>query len=161
MDREVFPHWMLAFAHDAFPSWCFLATWSDAYCSTGSTRPAQHDTTASVHLTDGLLLTAWMESRASKGCTINPVSCCLYSQMCLHHSVCLEFRVGLQASSLLISCLTLMTVVNLCGVFSPGRTCLFPIAAVDKKISEGSRWTFPKKMMTSPKMDLQLNVKIV
>lgn len=28
--------------------------WSDEYCSLGSTRPAQHDTTAaSVHLTDG------------------------------------------------------------------------------------------------------------
>lgn len=46
---------MLANACDAFPSWRFLVNWSDVYCSIGSTGPAQHDTTASVHLTDGLL----------------------------------------------------------------------------------------------------------
>lgn len=126
---------MIAFACDTFPSWHFLANWRDAYCSVGSARPAQHDTTASVHLTDRLL-----SIPASKGCTINPASCCLLSRMCLHHSACVQspVRFEVQASSLLNSCLTLMTVVNLCGVFSPDRKRLFPVAAVDKKMSEGS-----------------------
>lgn len=44
----------------------------------------------------------------------------------------------MRASSLLFSGLTLMTAVNLCNVFLPDRTRLFPIAAGDKTMSEGS-----------------------
>lgn len=46
MDTEVFPLLMMRSRRGI--------VWSDEYCSIGSTRPAQHDTTAaSVRLTDG------------------------------------------------------------------------------------------------------------
>lgn len=42
-----------------------------------------------------------------------------------------------------------MTFVNLCSVYSPDRKRLFPIAAVDKKLSGGiSRWPFPAHKWT-------------
>lgn len=49
-----------------------------------------------------------------------------------------------------------MTVVNLCGIFSQDRTRLFPIAAVDKKMSEVSLVAFFCKDDDKPKDGLML-----
>lgn len=125
-------------------AWCVPIVASSA----ASEAQGQRNTILPLHLS------AWlMEIHASKGCTINPVSCVGVATVCC---LCSRARwFSLQASSsLLISCHTLMTFVNLCSVCSPDRKRLFPIAAVDKKLSGGiSRWPFPAQMMRSPQMD--------
>lgn len=68
---------------------------------------------------------------------------CVYTTVCVWNPV----RFGPQASSLLYLHVSLWWPPLICAVFSqPGRTRLFPIAAGDKKMSEGvSRWPFSCK----------------
>lgn len=91
------------------------------------------------------------------------------SQQRLHHQPCvLHLGCNCVSSALpfaaacslhfLLHCLSLVSLswpLLICAVFSvsPNRMRLFPIAAVDKKLSGISRQPFPAKMKKGPKMD--------
>lgn len=155
MDTEVFPLLMLAIV--CVCVWCVPIVASSGRLEWWVLQHRKHKASATRYYH---CITAWlMEIRASQGCTINPVSCIWVATVC---RLCSRVHwCSLQASSLplllylfFISCHTLMTFVNLRSVCSPDRKRLFPIAAVDKKLSGGiSRWSFPAQMMRSPQMD--------
>lgn len=151
MDREIFPHWMLAFAHDAFPSWHFLANWSDEYCSIGSTRPAQHDTTASVHLTDGPLSIADLDGNWCKQ-RLHRQPCGLLSLLLNVFTPQPVFRVhlGLDCKLLLyLSPGSLWWLSLICAVFSHQTECVcFPSPQI-KRCLKGLSVAFSCKDDTS------------
>lgn len=105
------------------------------------------------------ILPTWLEIYPSKGCTINPVSCIWVATACRLcsrlHSCSLHFP---------LRCLSLVSLswpLLVCAVFSvsPNRMRLFPIAAVDKKLSGISRQPFPAKMKKGPKMDWLYHIR--